>query len=354
MKNRKKHWLLLINFIAVFSLIAVTIVQLSSGAMEIFAAPKELSLSTEEDLTQLKAGDEFVVTISDSRDESDIATTENTEVPFVDKSGDITAAENAANAASVSRQWRMTLPEGITFDETAEKATLTAATASGITPVIHFDQETRILDITVNASITKLALSLTAETAGEYEISVADKNIMLTDSEKLAVVVGEAEEFEEIKPKGTVTNLAVQPLITDPQAIQVVTTWDEFVEALGDTSINQITLGNDITLSGTLTDNYGVFSNSSVDLSTGYGYLFVSKAAISRNLIIDGGKYTFDFGNLAISFTDASVNTSSYWNITMQNINVKSANPYAPFYYPVLTGAGNGGISTSSYLTRSS
>ncbi|MHC5247528.1 pectate lyase-like adhesive domain-containing protein [Enterococcus sp. LJL90] len=478
MKNRKKHWLLLINFIAVFSLIAVTIVQLSSGAMEIFAAPKELSLSTEEALTQLKAGDEFVVTISDSRDESDIATTENTEVPFVNKSGDITDAENAANSASVSRQWRMTLPEGITFDETAEKATLTAATASGITPVFHFDQETRILDITVNASITKLALSLTAETAGEYELSVADKNIMLTDSEKLAVVVGEAEEGKagvkplavdeqlivtrsdaneltaynlfnlqindlrgltetftwEIKlPSGLTFNenfqssvsrtnitsvaytydsianqlsitvtpttsgevvlglnlmataagtfaLSVIDAINDQQSADlnvtvnavsastaIVTNWDEFVTALGNRSITQISLANNLAAENT-TNVSGVFSNQAAGVGssdtipsnlrgydpTVYEYFYVQQDS-SRNLVIEGLGNTFNFGNIAIGFLDASDATGStngYWNIKLQNIHVESTNPYAPFYYPVLRyTAGTNGL-TSTGLSR--
>ncbi|WP_314062781.1 pectate lyase-like adhesive domain-containing protein [uncultured Vagococcus sp.] len=146
-----------------------------------------------------------------------------------------------------------------------------------------------------------------------------------------------SERTEElVTADSTTSTMEVSPTRVNLLDVGVaeVGTWEEFAAALGDASITTISLKNDITLSGTLNNVNGIFDKGSVDTDGNLVYFFVEKAAISRTLVIDGGGFTFDFGNLAIGFSNGSVNAASYWNITLQNMDVKTTNLYAPFFYP--------------------
>ncbi|MHC5247179.1 pectate lyase-like adhesive domain-containing protein [Enterococcus sp. LJL90] len=344
MKNEKKHWLRLINLIALLTLVTLTIVQLSSGAMEIFAAPKELSLSTEGDLTSLKTGDEFVVTISDSRDEGDIATTENTEVPYVDISGDITDAATASGSSSVTRQWTMTLPEGISFDEASETAMLKEADANDALPMFSYDEETRVLDITVGVSVTELDLKLYADTAGNYELSIADKNIMLTDSEKLVMVVGEAEVAESGVATTATANEAstdsvgtqvdlTQPPYSDDQTISVwnnpniadipvgsayqeVYTWTEFNSAMRNSGKTYIRLMADI-------------DNPSTLQGTGGG-LGTTTVIPSRRLVVDGNNHKLNTQEISYRMNTAG-SARNIFGFYLKDLTMYGSSPYGCF-----------------------
>lgn len=152
-------------------------------------------------------------------------------------------------------------------------------------------------------------------------------------SESTKESLDNSEELKETaepdeKIKSTKVNISARA------GVSVVSNWEEFAAALGDASVTTITLNNDITLSGQLNNVNDIFDKTSVNSDAGLVYLFVKKASISRTLTINGNGNTFDFGNLAIGFVNSSVNTGSHWNITLENIDIKSENLYAPFYYP--------------------
>ncbi|MHC5372368.1 pectate lyase-like adhesive domain-containing protein [Enterococcus sp. LJL120] len=350
MKNKNKKAFLLVKLLALMSIVSVIGYQLAFGISGIFAQEQSLSLTTEFDSEELAADEQFTVKISDQRSISEIVTTENTDLPYVDQSQSLT--ETSSSEVSIKREYTMVLPEGISFDQTIQNEWQTEMDYTGALPEFSFDENSRELKISVDASATEVGIRLTATAAGSYQLQVKDANLT-ESSEAVTVEVGEAKVTDSEDETATMSVEAPTTRAIALASATTVTTWDEFVAAFGDASVSQIVLGANISLSGTITDTHGVFDKTSVDLSSAYGYLYVTKAQISRTVVIDGGGYTFDFGNLGIGFTNASVNTSSYWNITMQNINVKSANPYAPFFYPVLTAAGTQGITTASYLTNS-
>ncbi|MBP1043599.1 hypothetical protein I6N95_21465 [Vagococcus sp. BWB3-3] len=159
------------------------------------------------------------------------------------------------------------------------------------------------------------------------ELSFSDTGKYTSTSTPEAIETTESQESSSLEAKTTSINLQAA-------GVAEVGDWEEFATALGDASVTTITLKNDISLSGTLMNVAGIFDKASVDSDAGIVYFFVEKASISRTLIIDGGGYTFDFGNLAIGFSNGSVNTASHWNITLQNIDVKTTNLYAPFFFP--------------------
>lgn len=173
--------------------------------------------------------------------------------------------------------------------------------------------------------------------------------------ETLTSDVSKTESTEQLTSSETTptvaeNNVPAQRNLTENGLVEVGD-WEGFAAALGDASVTTISLKNDIALSGTLNNVDGVFDKASVDSEAGFVYFFVEKAKSSRKVVIDGGGFTFDFGNVAIGFSNGSINTASYWDITLQNINVKSANYYAPFFYPVL--AESKGITNAGYLTNS-
>ncbi|MCB5953909.1 pectate lyase-like adhesive domain-containing protein [Enterococcus sp. CWB-B31] len=232
------------------------------------------------------------------------------------------------------------------------KKSLTAVLSIALTGLVF--QWTLSTPIKANEEAVKTEISSSGTDLLQQDmLPTADSSMLRNDVEKEQTETSQTQEEAEKETEES----AVFPV--EKRAVNLlaagtaeVTDWQTFVEALADSSITTISLANDIQLTGTLNNYEGLFDKDSVNLAAGNAFLFVSKAAISRSLVIDGNGYTFDFGNLAIGFTNAATNTSSYWDITLQNITVKSVNPYAPFYYPVLPQA-EAGKGMTSYLSNS-
>ncbi|MBL1228252.1 hypothetical protein IW492_03260 [Enterococcus sp. BWB1-3] len=229
------------------------------------------------------------------------------------------------------------------------KKSLTAVLSIALTGLVF--QWTLSTPIKANEEAVKTEISSSGTDLLQQDmLPTVDSSMLRNEVEKERTETSEAQEEAEKETEESavfpVEKRAVNLFAADTAE---VTDWQTFVEALADSSITTILLANDIQLTGTLNNYEGLFDKDSVNLDTGYQYLFVSKPAISRSLVIDGNGHTFDFGNLAIGFMNAATNTSSYWDITLQNINVKSNNYYAPFFYPVL--AESKGM--TSYLSNS-
>ncbi|MHC5374203.1 pectate lyase-like adhesive domain-containing protein [Enterococcus sp. LJL120] len=261
-------------------------------------------------------------------------------MPYVDMSGDITNATTASGSSSVTRQWAMTLPAGISFDETVEKELLQAADAKAALPTFSYDEETRVLDITVDVTVTELDLKLHADAAGSYELSVADKNIMLTDSNKLEVVVSEAEEVESaitdaVEPVAATTDevgtqasealhdfdygVTYKPDAdatwgTEAAAQEVVTvyTFAELNNVVRYGTADYIKLGNDIVSDTFLAG--GALARRDAN-------------ANRRDYVIDGQGHTLDSGSVSWSYPESTRERNFY----IKNIKMHSTNPYGCF-----------------------
>ncbi|MBL1230859.1 hypothetical protein IW492_16660, partial [Enterococcus sp. BWB1-3] len=232
------------------------------------------------------------------------------------------------------------------------KKSLTAVLSIALTGLVF--QWTLSTPIKANEEAVKTEISSNGTDLLQQDmLPAADSSMLKNDAEKEQTETSQTqEEAENETEESAVFPVEKRGVNLLAAGTAEVTDWQTFVEALADSSITTISLANDIQLTGTLNNYEGLFDKDSVNLAAGNAFLFVSKAAISRSLVIDGNGYTFDFGNLAIGFTNAATNTSSYWDITLQNITVKSVNPYAPFYYPVLPQA-EAGKGMTSYLSNS-
>ncbi|WP_322597310.1 pectate lyase-like adhesive domain-containing protein [Enterococcus sp. HY326] len=352
MKNKRKQLFLWINLIAVLSVLAVAVNQIATGAMEKTINHTQLSLSSSEDLTSLKTGEGFQVIISKN---SDVRSTADSSDDSPVQTGDSDDA-----LSSKSHQWTMVLPEGISFDEATEKKNLQDFDEPK--PNFNYEEKTRQLTISVDSSIKEVPIFLIADQEGSYELCVSDANLDNVKSKKTEVLVNDREPSLD-KLQSERSGLSISPMAENTA---VVSTWDEFVTALGTQSITQITLAGDITASNK-TNVAGVFTETDASVGTNdsipaalrgydptsYEYFYVQKD-VSRSLVIEGQGNTFDFNNVAIGFADSSDTSGAsngYWNIKMQNIHVESTNPYAPFYYPKLRYAGEHGL-TSTGLSQ--
>ncbi|MGL4696149.1 pectate lyase-like adhesive domain-containing protein [Enterococcus larvae] len=349
MKKTKKIRLFWVNVLMVAVLCGAVFTQLYGNLSTLFAkTPLSISMVDEAKVTEHQ---KFIVELSDERDVKELGNTLESDPREIVTFDSSSASEDsgADEAVEAKREWRLTVPEGLTFDETEENAMLLEEDGDAELPIFNWNENERILTISAASEQTTLRLILTAEKSGDHQISFSSGDEKENAAElTVTVVKSDSSDLE------TENSAVVQKQTRSLRAVGTaeVTDWQTFAEALADSSITTISLSNDIKLTGTINNYASLFDKDSVDLDAGYGYLFVSKAAISRGLVIEGNGYTFDFGNLAIGFVNAATNTSSYWNITLQNITVKSNNPYAPFYYPVLPRAVSG-MGMTSYLSNS-
>lgn len=348
MKNKNKKAFLLVKLLALMSIVSVIGYQLAFGISGIFAQEQSLSLTTEFDSEELAADEQFTVKISDQRSISEIVTTENTDLPYVDQSQSLT--ETSSSEVSIKREYTMVLPEGISFDQTIQNEWQTETDYTGALPEFSFDEDSRELKISVDASATEVGIRLTAAAAGSYQLQVKDANLT-ESSEAVTVEVGEAKADGQASEESTesdeesISSVRSAAVLADTGTN--VTNWQEFVTALATPSVSQINLTNDISLSGTLANYSSLFSVDSINLDSAQNsYLYVSKNGVARTLAINGNGYTFDFGNLAIGFLNSSsyVSGSSgtvagYWNLSFANINFVSSNYSGPFSLTSHTGA---------------
>ncbi|MCJ1657154.1 G5 domain-containing protein [Staphylococcus sp. NRL 16/872] len=91
-------------------------------------------------------------------------------------------------------------------------------------------------------------------------------------------------------------------LVAIPDNRTRVSNWNEFTSAINNPSVSAIEITNDISAN----------SGSPFNLSSG----------VARNLVIDGGSHTINFGN---SYLSSMPNVGS-WNLTFQNVDINNQN----------------------------
>ncbi|EPH68092.1 WxL domain-containing protein [Enterococcus casseliflavus] len=216
--------------------------------------------------------------------------------------------------------------------------------------------------------LTSFSLPLTIESVGTYEITVAETVLTLNVEERKSGDEGERPPMEtDDHPIGT--NLAADPvksdgsffddievdegnldLLEDRRREQEVGSWLEFLEAVMDPEVNHIKLIDSFESSDNPIEGIasGV-SGSTINISSGDSYVYISQPGISRTLIIDGqGKYQIDFRAVAVGFLDSTMVPESPWDISYQNITLYHGNYYGPMNVTTL-GVNNQAISTMRY-----
>lgn len=158
--------------IAILSILILAMFsQMYSSTSKIFAK-SPISLTAVED--ELYANEVFHIKISDTRAENELKKS--------DESGQST------DSVSQKKEWQLRLPEGINFDETQERAMLLNEDPKAEFPVFNWNDETRMLTITVNSDQSSLKLALLAEKSGDYSLMITDEAGSVTQQElKLAV-----------------------------------------------------------------------------------------------------------------------------------------------------------------------
>ncbi len=334
---KKRKFQLVGMSIAILSILILAMFsQLHSSTSKIFAK-SPISLTTVEE--ELYANEVFHIKISDTRAENELKKSDE--------------SSPSTDLGESKKDWQIRLPEGIEFNEAEERAMLLQEDPKAAFPVFNWNEETRMLTITVNSTQSSLKLALLAEQSGDYSLTLTDEANNVGQGE-LKVVVKESKENKDNSQAPANLDLA-QPRALSSRAAGTaeVTDWQSFVEAIADNTVNTISIQNDITLSGTLNNYKDLFSVSSVDLTSAQNvYLYINKNATARSLTIDGNGHNFNFGNLAIGFLNQTsyVSGSSgtifgYWNLKFQNINMSSSNYSGPFYissYTATESATNG------------
>lgn len=188
--------------------------------------------------------------------------------------------------------------------------------------------------------LTSFSLPLTIESVGTYEITVAETVLTLNVEERKSGDEGERPPMETDDHLSG-TNLAADPvtsdgsffddiemdegnldLLEDRRREQEVGSWLEFLEAVMDPEVNHIKLIDSFESSDNPIEGIasGV-SGSTINISSGDSYVYISQPGISRTLIIDGqGKYQIDFRAVAVGFLDSTMVPESPWDISYQNI----------------------------------
>lgn len=330
----KKRKLQLVGMsIAILSIIILAMfLQVHSSTNKIFAK-SPASITTVED--EITTNELFHVAISDTRDESQLKKSDE--------------SNPSSDGKKAKKDWQVTLPEGIDFDETEERAMLLKENPEAELPVFSWNEEKRILTITVNNEQSSLKLALLAQKSGTYSLSLTDEAESFPKQELKLVVKESKGTAAESQGQNGVDLVQPRMLSTRAAGTAEVTNWQSFVEALADNTINTISLQNDITLSGTLNNYDGLFSADSVDMASAQNvYLYINKNATARSLTINGNGHDFNFGNLAIGFlnqssyvTGSSGTISGYWDLKFQNINMISSNYSGPFYISSYTASEN-------------
>ena len=99
-----------------------------------------------------------------------------------------------------------------------------------------------------------------------------------------------------------------------------VATWQEFVNAMNNSSYGTITLTNDINVGKAS----GVKIAGGLKLGGNPGKMQLTGQNISGGLIIDGQNHIINFGDNYLSFTTANQKNSDPWNITFKNMTINS------------------------------
>lgn len=332
MKRTKKIRLFWVNILMVTVLCGAVFAQLYGNVSTLFAKTP-LSI-TRVDSVDVSENQTFVVELSDTRDVKELGTTiesDPREIVTFDSSSKTEDLETDT-IVEMKREWKVTIPEGLSFDEEAERAMLLEADKDAELPLFNWNEKARTLNITAISSQTTLDLLLKAEKAGDYKLNYSSADEVERATE-LAITIAKADSSSsEVESPAPV---AAQTRSLRAAGTADVTDWESFVRALADTSITTISLQNDITLSGTLQNYDGLFSTASVDMTSADNvYLFINKAASSRSITIEGNSHTFDFGNLAIGLLNASTtgSTQAFWVFDFVNIDVLSRNFSGPIY----------------------
>lgn len=332
MKRTKKIRLFWINVLMITVLCGAVFAQLYGNLSTLFAkTPLSITMV---DTAEVTENQKFVVELSDEREVKELGKTLESDpreiVTFSSSSTD--EEEEVDTTVEAKREWKVSIPEGLIFDEAAERAMLLEEDKDAELPLFNWNEEERTLNITANGQQTALRLALTAEKSGDYQIAFSSTDGAESAAE-LAVTVAKADSSDSKTESSTAAPIQSRSLRAAGTAD--VTDWESFVRALADTSITTISLQNDIALSGTLQNYDGLFSTDSVDMTSADNvYLFINKAASSRNITIEGNNHTFDFGNLAIGLLNASTTGSSqaFWVFDFVNIDVISRNFSGPIY----------------------
>ncbi|WP_265459255.1 beta strand repeat-containing protein [Enterococcus sp. HY326] len=177
MKKRKKY--VPLKLVAVLSILLTILIPSIVGLTQTSAQEEPLKISTEMNLENLGVGYGIILTIDDEREIGDIITERNSSLPqpSLDSS-----YEKQLDEAAVKRQWKITIPEGLSFDEEAEKNLILGEDPEAEVPVFTYDEETKELLIEVEGDTKQSTLLLTIDEERKYELAISDANLPVTSN----------------------------------------------------------------------------------------------------------------------------------------------------------------------------
>lgn len=176
---------------------------------------------------------------------------------------------------------------------------------------------------------------------GQYTMGSTDKREK-TGEATAQVVEDEKRQTDFAASAGEsadVSNLALDSVVD-------VSDWEGLILALANVSVSKINIVQSFAVPDNplLSSFAGIALGEGSNVSGGVYYFSFIASKTSRPVVIegkniDGKKPVIDFGALTIRFYDASVNTSSHWDLTWENLTTYHGNWYGFMTYEWLADA---------------
>ncbi|MDA9472811.1 pectate lyase-like adhesive domain-containing protein [Enterococcus sp. 5H] len=312
MRKIRKKKLIYINIIIVSILCLTMFSRVYFSTTKLFAKTS-LSLKLVEDT--INENELFYLEVSDERTVKEL-----TETLEEDVSGSIsfktTDLDDTEEEVEVSRNLKLLIPEGISFDVDTQRDRTIEERPLEEQPTFMWDEPSRQLTISMDVSQTSLQVILEPENSGEYTFILSDESNSIKQAE-LQFLVGEAIE-EHTESNSILTNEIFNDdweineaadNETEDLNIMEVSSWEEFTRAVADTSVNEIRLQSNITRTATTA-------------ATAAG-------TITRPLTIEGNGYTINFNANNGGFTLGSISEKA--TVTLKNLTFVKAGSQAIF-----------------------
>lgn len=299
MKNTRKYWL-----VSLFSMVAA--IMCIAGIQQLLPQETALHAQTplylESEMTTVTSGESISLRIYDKREWSDAAETLEGSEMVTDEPGES------------AKIWRLHVPYGLVFDETATVASMLEAVPDNQVPVYQWDEETRLLSIQTEQAVSESTLVLQTINVGTFQVSIASE-----DEAEAAVI--ELSVVEQLPTAGTdgLLNLPEEIPYQDEEGIEQF--YDEdfegFAEMEAYSAVNPYALPIEVRTWAELRD---AWNNSSVD-----AVIMMNNITYDSGMLNQRSKsFSLDGNNFELNLRDEMfrVSNSDEANYDIRNISL--------------------------------
>lgn len=277
----------------------------------------------------------FHLEITDERGIEDIGTVTELDIPSPLVEEDEELDGNVPE--KIKRSFVLSIPEGLRFDEEAQKSYHQEIPTGAEAPVYTWNETERQLTILMDALQTSIQVAAVGEQSGEYTLELTDKKNSIEPQEVQVSILDIDKETNEasaeensLNETDTVhvdgakdeTNEDLREPVLDSNFVGrtvEVTTFEQLRLAVADSEVGTVEVRDNLTRSGT-------------GVATAIG-------AVGRSLLIKGNGYTINFGENNGSLGLSSLAENETTIVRLENATITKAGE-APIFNAAETGKG--------------